>query len=287
MRTRRHWFAGLLEWLAGWTASGRRGVLVSYEAFAPLLVPGLASILKQRRLPHCPALPSMNVLLTSYGWHNTYTHGDPSAVSALLAMRDPAVRVLTPADPARLAAVLHGCLSSCGGVNIVVAGKHDPASFPLATLEEEQRRGLAVWPHLSDDGEPDLTIVMAGDLPARAVTAGIALLRERYGCRIRVVNVADLTVLGAPGTWPRGLTSAEIVRYLGTSAAVLIVTLGHPAAVWGLLEGRLARREAQVIGWREPAGPRPQEDIAAGAGMSANGIAAAAARLLAAREAAR
>jgi xylulose-5-phosphate/fructose-6-phosphate phosphoketolase len=61
----------LLEWLAGWTASGRRGLLISYEAFAPLLVPGLASILKQRRLAHCPVLPSMNVLLTSYGWHNT------------------------------------------------------------------------------------------------------------------------------------------------------------------------------------------------------------------------
>jgi xylulose-5-phosphate/fructose-6-phosphate phosphoketolase len=274
----------LLEWLAGWTASGRRGVLVSYEAFASLLVPGLASILKQRRLPSCPVLPSMNVLLTSYGWHNTYTHGDPSAVTALLAMRDPAVRVLTPADPARLAAILHGCLSSCGGVNIVIAGKHDPMSFPLATLEEEQQRGLAVWPHLSDDGDPDLTIVTAGDLPARTVTASVPLLRDRHGCRIHVVNVADLTVLGDPGTWPRGLTSAETDQYLGASAAVLVVTLGHPAAVWGLLEGRLARREAQVIGWREPAGPMPQEDIAAGAGMSTDGIVAAAGRLLTARE---
>jgi xylulose-5-phosphate/fructose-6-phosphate phosphoketolase len=277
----------LLEWLAGWTASGRRGLLVTYEAFAPLLVPGLANILKQRRLPHCPVLPSMNVLLTSYGWHNTYTHGDPSAVTALLAMRDPAVRILTPADPPRLAAALHDCLYSYGGVNVLVAGKHNSVSFPRATLGEEQRQGLAVWPHLSDDGDPDLTIVTAGDLPASAVTAGVARLRERRGCLVRVVNVADLTVLGALETWPRGLTSAEIDTYLGPSAAVLIVSLGHPAAVWGLLEGRLAQREVQVIGWREPAGPVPQKEIAAGAGMTAQGIAAAAGRLLTARRAAR
>ena len=73
----------LLGWLAGWTASGRRGVLVSYEAFAPLLLTGLVGYLKQRRL-FDPTLPSINVLLTSYGWHNSYTHGDPSLITALL-----------------------------------------------------------------------------------------------------------------------------------------------------------------------------------------------------------
>jgi xylulose-5-phosphate/fructose-6-phosphate phosphoketolase len=208
-------------------------------------------------------------------------------VTAIVGMRDPAVRVLTPADPPRLAAALHDCVASSGGVNVVIAGKHDPARFPLDTLEEEQQRGLAVWEHLSDDGEPDLTIVPAGDLPARAVTASVPLLRKRHGCRVRVVNVTDLTVLGDPGIWPRGLVSDEIDRYLGASAAVLIATLGHPAAVWGLLEGRLARREVQVIGWREPARPMSQDDIAAAAGLSAAGIGSAASRLLTSREAAR
>ncbi|NIL64759.1 hypothetical protein HCB39_26690 [Salinispora arenicola] len=40
----------LLGWVAGWTATGRRGVTISYEAFAPLLLTGLVGQLKQRRL---------------------------------------------------------------------------------------------------------------------------------------------------------------------------------------------------------------------------------------------
>jgi xylulose-5-phosphate/fructose-6-phosphate phosphoketolase len=269
----------LLEWLAGWTASGRRGLLISYEAFASLLVPGLVSHLKQRRLVTSPALSSMNVLLTSYGWHNTYTHGDPTAATALLGIGDPSVRVLTPADPVRLAATLDECLASSNRVNIIIAGKYNAASFPAATLDDEMRRGLAVWPQLSDPGEPDLTIVTAGDLPAQTVATCSPGLRSRLRCEIRVVNIADLTVLGPAATWPRGLTDADLDRYLGTDAAVLFVTLGHPAAVWGLLQGRL-RRPAEVIGWREPPAPLPQFAVARNAGLDADGIMAAANRLL-------
>ncbi|MFM9542572.1 phosphoketolase family protein [Streptomyces turgidiscabies] len=275
----------LLEWLAGWTASGRRGVLVSYEAFAPLLLSGVAAHLKQRRLAAAPVLPSLNLLLTSYGWNNVFTHGDPSFATALLAMGDPAVRVLTPADPTRTAVVLEEVLHSDGGVNVVVAGKHTATAHPTDTVHDEQAYGLAVWPHLSDDGEPDITIVTAGDLPAAVAAEAIPLLRGNRGCRVRVVNLLDLTVLGDPKTWPRGLSDADIVRYFGRHAAVLVVTLGHPAAVWGLLAGRL-RRPIEVVGWQEPTGPMPQAQLADTLGLTPAGLAQAANRLLAVREAA-
>ncbi|TCR22909.1 hypothetical protein [Streptomyces sp. BK205] len=275
----------LLEWLAGWTASGRRGVLVSYEAFAPLLLSGVAAHLKQRRLAGAPVLPSLNLLLTSYGWNNVFTHGDPSFVTALLAMGDPAVRVLTPADPTRTAAGLEEALHSDGGVNVVVAGKHTATAHPTDTVHEEQAYGLAVWPHLSDDGEPDITVVTAGDLPAAVAAEAIPLLRGNRGCRVRVVNLLDLTVLGDPTAWPRGLSDADVDHYFGRYAAVLVVTLGHPAAVWGLLAGRL-RRPTEVIGWQEPSGPMPQAQLADTLGLTPAGLVQAADRLLASREAA-
>jgi xylulose-5-phosphate/fructose-6-phosphate phosphoketolase len=276
----------LLGWLAGWTAGGRPGVLVSYEAFAPLLTTGIISHLKHRRLAAEEALPSLNLLLTSYGWHNVFTHGDPSLATALLAAGDPAVRVLTPADTRRAATVLDEALDSTGRVNLVIAGKHTTARQPADTITQELERGLATWPHLSDDGEPDLTLVAAGDLPAEAVTAAAPVLRERLGCRIRVVGVLDLTALGDPRIWPRGLSEAEVDRYLGRHAAVLVATLGHPAAVWGLLAGRL-RRPVEVIGWREPSGPMTQPDLARELGLDATGLFQAGHRLVAEREAAR
>ncbi|MEU4347159.1 hypothetical protein [Streptomyces sp. NPDC023838] len=273
----------LLEWLAGWTASGRRGVMVSYEAFAPLLTSGLVSHIKQRRMAGARGLPSLNLLLTSYGWHNVHSHGDPSLATTLLGLGVPAVRVLTPADPARTAAVLDEAFDSVDRVNLVVAGKHTRTAHYADTIKEECERGLAIWPHLSDDAEPDLTIVTAGDIPAAVAADAVGYLRERHGYRIRVVNLLDLTVLGSAQLWPRGLSAQEVDHYFGAHAAVLVLTLGHPAAVWSLLAGRLDR-PVDVIGWQEPPGPMPQRLLAHTLGMDRAGVERSAGLLLATRE---
>lgn len=271
----------LLGWLAGWTASGRPGLLISYEAFAPLLTTGIVAHLKQRRLTSTTEAtwPSVNLLLTSYGWHNVYTHGDPSLATALLGTTDPAVRVFTPAEPTRVAVALDDALHSTGKVNLIVAGKHPTRPLPVETIGHEAARGLAVWPHASDPGEPDLTIVSAGDLPAAIAYEAAGAVRDRHRRRVRVVNIHDLTVLGDPHIWPAGLGDDERDHYLGAHAALLVLTLGHPAAVWGLLAGR-PRRPIQVIGWREPPTPMTQPQLAAFCGLDVAGVVDAAARLL-------
>jgi xylulose-5-phosphate/fructose-6-phosphate phosphoketolase len=276
----------LLGWFSGWTASGRRGALVSYEAFSPLLTAGIVGHLKHRRLTSGKPSPSLNLLLTSYGWHNVYTHGDPSLATALLATGDPAVRVLTPADPRRAALALDESLGSVGRVNVLVAGKHTTVNLPTTTIAEEQTHGLAIWPHLSDDGEPDLTILAAGDLPAQVTATAVPVIREQLGCRVRVIGILDLTVLGDPALWPSGMPQAALNRYVGPQAPVLVVTLGHPAAVWGLLGGRI-RRPVEVIGWREPIRPMPQAVLAGALGLDPAGLLLAASRLMGQRKEAR
>jgi xylulose-5-phosphate/fructose-6-phosphate phosphoketolase len=268
----------LLGWLAGWTATGRRGILVSYEAFAPLLTAGLVGLLKQRRLM-TGGLPSLNLLLTSYGWHNNYTHGDPSLTTALAGVGDASTRILTPADPARLAVTLDESLHSVGRLNVITAGKRARSTFSADTISEELSRGIAIWSDVSDEGEPDLTVLCSGDLAAEVTCATVMEIRLRLDCRVRVVNVNELTVLGDPALWPSGLAPDEWSYYLGDHAVVLIVTLGHPAAVWGLLAGRL-RRPVEVIGWREPLRPMRSDVMAAEAGFDRKGMLFAAARLL-------
>lgn len=147
----------------------------------------------------------------------------------------------------------------------------------------ELSRGLSVWEHLSDSSEPDVTILCAGDIPATAVGAAIPLLRRKRVGSVRVVGVADLTVLGDPADWPRGLRPDEWGEYVGRSAAVLVVTLGHPAAIWGLLAGRI-RQPVRVIGWREPPAPISQQRLAIAAGLDASGIVQAVIELARERE---
>jgi xylulose-5-phosphate/fructose-6-phosphate phosphoketolase len=260
----------LFGWLAGWTASGRRGVMISYEAFAPLLLTGIVGQLKQRRLAG-RELPSINLLLTSYGWHNVHTHGDPSLTTALLGLGDPAVHVFTPADADRAALALDDALRSSGRVNVIVAGKHALPAHPHETWDEERRMGLAVWDHVSDRGEPDLTLVCAGDLAASVVSSAATAIRDGLRVRVRVVNVHEL---GA-------LANEDLHRYVGHKAAVLIITIGHPAAIWGLVRGRL--RCVDVVGWREPPHPMPQDRLASHAGLDVAGVAKAATTLMARR----
>lgn len=270
-----------LAWLEGWIASGRRGLLISYDAFASLMATGLVQHLKVRREARetGTTYPSLNLLLTSYGWHNTYTHGDPSLTTVALAMGDPAVRVLTPADPARVSAELDGMLGSVDQVNILVAGKRPLPAHPIDTREEELRHGLAIWPHVGDVGEPDLVLAGAGDLPAAVLTTAMPHLRAALGARLRYVHIHDMTVLGDPAVWPKGLSDGAVRRYLGQSAPVLMATLGHPAAVWGLLAGRW-QRPLRVLGWRDPPGPVGQDELLVRAGLDARGILSAATDLL-------
>lgn len=258
----------LLGWLAGWTGVGGRGVLISYEAFAPLLLTSLVGLLKQRRLVP-PALPSINLLLTSYGWHNVYTHGDPSLITALLASGDQAVRVYTPADSARAGVALDDALRSTGRLNVILAGKHTTTAHPLTTLDNERERGFAVWPHLGAvEGETDLNLVCVGDLPA-AYAPEVTAVLDRHGCRTRVFTVHEMSTLASPA----------LRATLADPAPVLVVTLGHPAAIWGLFAGQI-RQPTTIIGWREPPHPMPQRDLAEYAGLTVDGITSAALDLL-------
>lgn len=257
----------LVGWLAGWTSSGRRGLVISYEAFAPMMLTSLIGLLKQRRLG--PTLPSINLLLTSYGWHNAYTHSDPSLITALLATGDPAVHIFTPADAYRTAVVLNDALQSDGCVNVIIAGKHPTDLHPVDALADERANGLAIWHHLTDAGKPDLVLVCAGDLPAGIVGAAAERIRSLSSCRVRVVNVHELA----------GLARPEADQYLDLNAAILILTLGHPAAIWGLLAGR-GHRAVDVVGWREPQRPMTQRSLAEWAGLDVEGVVRAGTQLL-------
>ncbi|WP_231390273.1 hypothetical protein [Nocardia sp. CNY236] len=84
-------------WAQGYQATGRRGVVVGYEAFAPITASLLAQQLLAHRLAAAagrPPGPSLVYLLTSLGWHNTITHANPGLIDIAVGSADPSVRVV-------------------------------------------------------------------------------------------------------------------------------------------------------------------------------------------------
>ncbi|MFB7403263.1 phosphoketolase [Streptomyces rubiginosohelvolus] len=265
-------------WAQGYTETGRHALVATYEAFAPITLSLIQQQLKHRsvrRHAGLAPLPSLAYLLTSLGWHNTLTHQNPSLTTALLAGADPTLHVLTPADPARTAAALTFALRKLGRCTIVVAGKHTAVQHPLATVDEELRHGIAIWPHLTHPGlgEPDLILASAGDLPAEALTALARRLRaERPEIRLRYVHVHDLTALAEDGTRPLALSPAAFARHFGTRAPIILATSGHPADIHALLGRRHPGPRLTVLGYRDPGRPVSQEHLRRLCGLDDAGL---------------
>ncbi|MEV1040468.1 phosphoketolase [Streptomyces sp. NPDC050204] len=260
-------------WAQGYTETGRHALVIGYEAFAPITTSLIVQQLKHRavrRNARLGPLPSIVHLLTSLGWHNTYTHQNPALTSALLASGDPTVHVLTPADPARTAAALTFALRKLDRCTLVIAGKHPAPHHPLTTIDAELRHGIARWPHLSHPGpeEPDLVLVSAGDLPAERLTTLARRLRtEQPHLRLRYIHVHDLTALADTGTRPLAMSDETFTAHLGTRAPVLLATNGYPADIHALLGRRHPGTRLTVLGYQDPGRPLPQASLLAHCGL--------------------
>ncbi|MCX4461157.1 phosphoketolase (plasmid) [Streptomyces sp. NBC_01340] len=261
------------SWAQGYTETGRHALVIGYEAFAPITTSLIQQQLKHRamrRHAQLGPLPSIVHLLTSLGWHNTYTHQNPALTSALLATCDPSVHVLTPADPARTAAALTFALRKLDRCTLVIAGKHPTPEHPLETLDEELRHGIATWPHLSHPHgkEPDLVLVSAGDLPAERLTALAHRLRTQHPhLRLRYVHVHDLTTLAEHGSHPLAMPDDVFAAHLGTRAPIILATSGYPADIHALLGRRHPGHRLTVLGYRDPGRPHTQAELLAHCGL--------------------
>ncbi|HEY2795834.1 MAG TPA: phosphoketolase family protein, partial [Micromonosporaceae bacterium] len=211
-----HICQGLLE---GYLLTGRHGLFSCYEAFVHIvdsMVNQHAKWLKvARQLEWRRPVPSLTYLLTSHVWrqdHNGFSHQDPGFLDHVMNKKAEVVRVYLPPDGNCLLSVADHCLHSRDYINVIVAGK-DPAPVWL-DVEQASRhcaRGLGIWDWAStDDGDPDVVLAAAGDVPTVEILAAADLLRTHLpDVRVRVVNVVDPMRLQSDRAHPHGLPDPE------------------------------------------------------------------------------
>ncbi|MGH3273891.1 MAG: phosphoketolase [Streptosporangiaceae bacterium] len=285
------WVAEILNeeiahcWLQGYTETGRDALLATYEAFAAVNTSLLVQHLKHQRLRLAvgqAGMPSVNYLITSLGWRNTYTHQNPGLAGSMLELEHPGLHIYTPADPARAAAMLDAMLASRDQANLLIYDKHAEHEFPPDPAREEIARGAAIWPWCSQGyGRPDLVLASAGDIPARQLTQAALALQDSHPCAvIRYVHVGDLTVLGPPPDRLSGLHRDAFASLFGYDCPVLLAVPIRPAPVRALLAARGQAHRICVLGWIEPGRPASSETLLSLAGLTVPALTAAATRLL-------
>jgi xylulose-5-phosphate/fructose-6-phosphate phosphoketolase len=248
-------------WLEGYLLTGRHGLFSCYEAFIHIVDSMFnqhAKWLKTTRdLEWRPRISSLNYLLTSHVWrqdHNGFSHQDPGFIDHVVNKKAEVVRVYLPPDANTLLSTAAHCLASSHYVNVVVAGKQPCFDWLDAeTAAEHCARGVGIWEWASnDDGEPDVVVAAAGDVPTLEALAAVSLLREHLpDLKVRFVNVVDLMRLQDEREHPHGLSSTEFDTIFTPDRPVVFAYHGYPALIHRLTYRRTNHDNIHVRGYKE------------------------------------
>jgi xylulose-5-phosphate/fructose-6-phosphate phosphoketolase len=249
-------------WLEGYLLTGRHGLFSCYEAFIHIVDSMFnqhAKWLKvSRRIPWRRPIASLNYLLTSHVWrqdHNGFSHQDPGFIDHVMNKKADIIRVYLPPDANTLLSVTDHCLRSRNYVNVIVAGKQ-PALQWLG-MDEAIRHctaGLGIWEWASNDadGEPDVVMACAGDIPTLETLAAVQMLRQQVpNLKIRVVNVVDLMTLQPPSEHPHGLSDKEFDILFTKDKPVIFAYHGYPWLIHRLTYRRTNHDNLHVRGFKE------------------------------------
>ncbi len=248
-------------WLEGYLLTGRHGLFNCYEAFIHIVDSMFnqhAKWLKMTsEIPWRRPIASLNYLLTSHVWrqdHNGFSHQDPGFIDHVINKKAEFIRVYLPPDANTLLSVADHCLRSRHYVNVIVAGKQ-PALNYLSMDEAilHATRGIGVWDWASnDDGEPDVVLACAGDIPTLETLAAVDLIRQYLPeLKVRVVNVVDLMRLQPDSEHPHGLSDRDFDTLFTTDRPIIFAYHGYPWLIHRLTYRRTNHANLHVRGYKE------------------------------------
>ena len=248
-------------WLEGYLLTGRHGFFNCYEAFIHIVDSMFnqhAKWLKTtRKLPWRKPIASLNYLLSSHVWrqdHNGFSHQDPGFIDHVANKKADIIRIYLPPDANTLLSVADHCLRSRNYVNLIVAGKQPALQWlDMESAVRHCTAGLGVWDWASNDnGDPDVVMACAGDVPTLEALAAVSLLREHVpDIKIRVVNVVDLMTLQPSSEHPHGLADEDFDQIFTVDRPVIFAFHGYPTLIHRLTYRRRNHNNMHVRGYKE------------------------------------
>jgi len=249
-------------WLEGYLLTGRHGFFSCYEAFIHIVDSMFnqhAKWLKTtREIPWRRPIASLNYMLTSHVWrqdHNGFSHQDPGFIDHVMNKKAEVVRVYLPPDANTLLSVTDHCLRSRQYVNVIVCGKQPaPQWLSMDQAVKHCTAGIGIWEWASTDqeGEPDVVMACAGDVPTLETLAAVDLMRHHLpDLCVRVVNVVDLMTLQPSSEHPHGLSDKDFDVLFTRDKPVIFAFHGYPWLVHRLTYRRANHDNLHVRGYKE------------------------------------
>ena len=249
-------------WLEGYLLTGRHGLFSCYEAFIHIIDSMFnqhAKWLKvSKEIPWRRPVASLNYLLTSHVWrqdHNGFSHQDPGFIDHVANKKSSIVRVYLPPDANTLLCVTDQCLRSRDFINVIVAGKQPQLQWlDMDAAIKHCSAGIGMWEWASSDGdgEPDVVMAAAGDVPTLEMLAAVDLLRQLVPeLKVRVINVVDLMTLQPKEEHPHGLSDKDFDSLFTTDKPIIFAYHGYPWLIHRLSYRRSNHHNLHVRGFKE------------------------------------
>jgi len=248
-------------WMEGYLLTGRHGLFSCYEAFITIIDSMFNQYAKwiksSKELPWRHPLASFNYLLTSHTWrqdHNGYSHQGPGFIDTVINKKSNVIRIYFPPDANCLLCVMQHCFGTKGYINVVVAGKQPELQWlNMNQARDHCRTGVSIWNWASNDnGNPDIVLACAGDIPTLETVAAAGLLKTHLPeLKVRVVNIVDLMVLPPSSQHSHGLSDTSFSEIFTNSKEVIFAFHGYVSIIHDLVHGRPEPERFHVRGYME------------------------------------
>jgi len=249
-------------WLEGYLLTGRHGFFSTYEAFVHVIDSMFNQHAKwlamAHEVPWRAPVSSLNLLITSTVWrqdHNGFTHQDPGFLDLVVNKSPQVTRIYLPPDVNTLLFTAEHCLTSTDRINVIVSDKQQHLQYlSMDAAIKHCTKGIGIWDWASNDfdGEPDLVMASAGDIPTKEALAAVLLLREHFPqLKVRFVNVVDLYKLSPASEHPHGLSDADFDSLFTTDKPVIFNFHGYPWLIHRLAYRRSNHANLHVRGYKE------------------------------------
>lgn len=220
----------------GYTSSGNVGFYISYEGFMPILdsmVEQYYKYLKQ----NSGVRNSMNYILTSTCFENTYSHQNPGFVTSLLLKDDEYYHILYPKDKKSAVRCLDYALSTKNMINVITTSKRHTREY------SESFNDSVEIEMMKDSSCPEIVFGVTGDYMLDKAFD----LSEELGLNSKIVYVTNPKVLDQSSRI--GLSDEEFSYYFNPDVPFIYLYSGYPAVIKSLLYERGVR--PQVFGYND------------------------------------
>lgn len=228
----------------GYTQAGNFGYYISYESFMPIIssmITQYYKYLKQKELlTNSSSKNSLNYILTSTCWENTYSHQNPDFVNALFEKNDRYYNILYPKDTNSLKKCIDESLSKKDKINVITISKrHD-------IIYEDSDSSSNEIEIIKECKNPDLILCATGDYMLDVVLEVSEKIKELTP-NIKIIYVTKPQIL-MPHNFD-ALESNEFEKYFNKDTPTIYLYCGYASTIKSLLYDRFT--DIEVLGYND------------------------------------